>query len=258
MMGLGPVMAEYFAYRWGFKVIFASIPVLSVLIAWVLTRLHQPLAPHGVRPQPYFEAMRASLPGLRAILILSVFFGLCFAAWNSFIAPAVKGVGPGAVSSFGLGYALGAVVTRLGLSTRLDAGSRRLWAILSLVAYAIALGLIPHAGTRWEFMILGLICGMVHGIYYPCLSSIAAERFHPLHTAQAMSLYVSASSLGMFIGPPLWGAVADSTGYPWMFRAAAALLGTSAVLFVVFHRRSSLVRQQTVSSRRQAASEPGI
>jgi len=258
MMGFGPIIAEYSAYRWGFKVIFSSIPAIAASIAWILTLLPRPLAPRGVRREPLFQAFRASLPGLRSILVLSITFGFCFSAWNSFLAPAVKGAGPGAVSCFGMGYAMGAVMTRLGVSVRLDAGSRRLWAILTLVAYGISLGLIPHAASIWQLMGLGLICGMVHGIYYPCLSSLAAERFHPLHAIQAMGLYISASSLGMFTGPPLWGIVADWTGYSFMFASAAALLALSSTLFVFFQHRYSFLRQASSSSSRRAPSEGSV
>ena len=255
MMGVGPMLSEWFVYRWGFKVIFVSIPVICAAIAVILTRLPGPLAPQGRSPQPFSESLRASLPGLRSVLALSVFFGFSFSAWNSFLAPAVRGIGPGAVSAFGLGYALGAVLTRLGISHRLDTGPRRLWAVLSLAAYGLGLSLIPHAVFNWHLAGLGLVCGMVHGIYYPSLSSIAAERFHPLHAGQAMSLYISASALGMFVGPPIWGAFADRAGYPFMFVLAAAVLSVSALSFVFFQRRFSEGRPASESPRLRPSSE---
>jgi predicted MFS family arabinose efflux permease len=252
------MLSEWFVYRWGVKVIFVSIPIICAAIAIILTRLPGPLAPRGRRPQPFSEALRASLPGLRSVLALTVFFGLCFSAWNSFLAPAVRGIGPGAVSAFGLGYALGAVLSRLGISHRLDTGPRRLWAILSLVAYSLGLDLIPHAIFNWQLAGLGLVCGMVHGIYYPSLSSIAAERFHPSHEGQAMSLYISASALGMFVGPPIWGALADRSGYSRMFTVAGALLAGSALTFVFFQRRFSEGRRASESQRLQPSSEESI
>jgi MFS family permease len=99
---------------------------------------------------------------------------------------------------------------------------------------------------------------MVHGIYYPSLSSIAAERFHPLHAGQAMSLYISASALGMFVGPPIWGALADRTGYPLMFVLAGAVLAVSALTFVFFQRRFSEGRRASESPRLQPSSEESI
>lgn len=253
MMGVGPLFSEWFAYRWGFRGIFLAIPLIFAALAWILSRLPRPLEPRGTRRQPFSEALRASVPSLRPVLFFSVIFGLCFSAWNSFLAPAVRSVGTGAVSSFGLGYGLGAVTTRLGLSHHLDTGPRRLVAISTLLVYSASLALIPQAFAIWQLVALGLICGMVHGTYYPSLSSLAAEQFHPLHEGQAMSLYVSASALGMFLGPPLWGALADSAGYPIMFAAAGSILAINTSTFVVSERREMARRRLSRSSTRQTA-----
>ena len=247
MMGVGPITSEWFVYRWGFATIFGAIILIYAVLALILSRLPRPLAT-GVPPQPFSEAFRDSVLRLRSILVLSVFFGLCFSAWNSFLAPAVRSVGPGAVSSFGLGYGIGAVVTRLCTSNWLESPSRRLASISTLLLYSLSLALIPFAVTIWHLIILGLVCGMVHGTYYPSLSSIAAERFHPLHAGQALSLYVSASGIGMFVGPPLWGAVVDLAGYRVMFAASGVVLALNAILFVAWQRRSKQLRTSSRSA----------
>jgi len=102
-----------------------------------------------------------------------------------------------------------------------------------LLPYGVALALIPHALAPWNLLLLGLVCGMGHGIFYPSLSSLAAERFHPLYPGQGMSLYVSASALGYFVGPPLWGALIDKSGYGLVFAVAGALLTIATAVFVV-------------------------
>lgn len=126
--------------------------------------------------------------------------------------------------------------------------SRRLASISTLLLYSLSLALIPFAVTIWHLILLGLVCGMVHGTYYPSLSSIAAERFHPLHAGQALSLYVSASGIGMFLGPPLWGAVVDLAGYRVMFAASGVVLALNAILFVTWQRRSKQLRTSSRSA----------
>jgi MFS family permease len=235
MLGIGPLAAEWVVYAWGFQGTFLLILVLFVAIFWILTRLPRQFN-HAAERRSFKEALRVTYPRLRPILMFSVFFGLCAASWNSFLAPAVRLVGAGAVSSFGLGYAVGAVSTRLGLSHRLDTGHRRLIAICILLPYGGALAMVPHAATPWHLLLIGLVCGIGHGIYYPSLSSIAAERFHPLYPGQGMSLYVSASNLGMFMGPPLWGILADRSGYVLVFAAAGTLLTLSTLFFIWVER----------------------
>lgn len=240
MMGVGPVIAEWLVHHSGFRGVFVSIPMIFGVVAWILSRLHRPLVPKGTRREPFSEGLRASFADMKSILAFSVSFGLCFSAWNSFLAPTVRPLGAGAVSGFGMGYGVGAVLTRTGISHLLDRGSRRYAAISTLLAYGACLALIPHARHTGHLIALGLICGMVHGIYYPGLSSIAAERFHPLHTGQAMSLYFSASALGMFFGPPCWGAIADGMGYPFMYAIAGSVMAISTLIFLVSQRRTKL------------------
>jgi predicted MFS family arabinose efflux permease len=221
-------------FRWGFTGTFTAVAAIFAAVALILARLPPSVAGErrsSPRP-PFAESFRDSFPLLRPILVYSVVVGLCFASWQSFLAPAVRGLGGGAVSTFGFGYAAGAVSTRLGLSHRLDTGSKRLAGIATLIGFSAGLAAIPQVAHPWHLIGVGLACGMSHGIYYPSLSSIAAERFHPVHGGQALSLYISASSLGMFLGAPLWGALADRAGYRVVFAAAAVVLAAATATFV--------------------------
>jgi MFS family permease len=165
--------------------------------------------------------------------MISALFGLCFSSWNGFLAPTVRHIGEGAVSGFGSGYALGAVISRLGFSRSLDSHFRRLLAIAFLFPYGLCIVMIPFAVTGWHLLILGIICGAGHGIFYPSLSSLAAERFHPLYPGQGMSLYISASVLGLFLGPPLWGLLADQVGFTLVFISAGLVLVLATLFFII-------------------------
>ncbi|NWG12315.1 MAG: MFS transporter, partial [Acidobacteria bacterium] len=244
MLGLGPVVSEWLLYRWDFRILFLSLPVLFLTIGGVLYRLPRAETERseGCRPR-LLEALRASYGLLRSVLFFSVIFGFCFSAWHTFIAPAVQPrVGTGGVSAYGLGYGLGAILTRLGLSHRLDHGAGRYLSISTLALYGISLASIPYASTAHALVGLGLVCGMAHGTYYPSLSSIAAERFHPLHGGQGMSLYISASSLGMFLGPPVWGTITDRAGYGAMFVLAGLTLTAATIVFVAAQYRARHIR----------------
>jgi len=244
MLGIGPPLSEWLIYRWGFEGIFVSVPVMFGGVAAVLARI--PRSVERRRPaaqDSLYRALRASVDSLGSILLFSVCFGFCFSAWNSFLAPAVRGVGPGAVSMFGLGYGGGAVLTRLGLSHKLEVGKRRLYAIALLGLYGAGLAAIPACRARWGLVLVGFVCGMIHGTYYPSLSSLAAERFPRMHAAQATSLYVSANAVGLFVGPPLWGMVADRVGYGPMFTTAGLLLASATVWFVVAQLRAGTAEE---------------
>ena len=240
MMGLGPLLAEWLVYRWDFRAMFLALPVLFIAITWFLWQLPRIETPRSeCRGVPFLRALQDSCAPLRSVLLFSVMFGFCFSAWNSFIAPAVHDrVGAGGVSAYGLGYGLGAILTRLGLSHKLDQGAARFVSISTLAFYGICLAWIPHAASSRALLGLGLVCGMAHGTYYPSLSSIAAERFHPLHAGQGMSLYLSASALGMFVGPPMWGSLTDRAGYGPMFLAAGLTMTAGTIVFVATQCRA--------------------
>jgi MFS family permease len=249
MLGIGPPISEWFIYRWGFEGIFLAIPVMFAAVAFVLGLLPRSLEPGPRLREPFSRALAASVASLGPILLFSVCFGLCFSAWNSFLAPAARGLGPGAVSMFGFGYGGGAVLTRLGLSHRLEVGQRRIYAIGMLVIYGAGIAVIPRCTELWELVAVGLGCGMIHGTYYPSLSSLAAERFPKMHAAQATSFYISANALGLFIGPPLWGGLADRIGYPRMFGAAGLVMGLCTLWFVRAQRRATAGREHQTGLR---------
>ena len=242
MLGVGPFLAERLVRWWGFAGPFGLVLVIFLLLAGILARLPRPLDPEQRKHEPFVAAFQANFPRLKAPLVMSFFFGLCFSSWHTFLAPVTGDLGAGAVSSFGLGYAVGAIGTRLGISQRLDTGRRRLAAIATLIFYGIGLALVPHGSNLWQIGTVGLLCGLAHGIYYPAMSSIAAERFHPLHTGQGMTLYTSVSSLGMFLGPPIWGRLADLGGYGLLFGVAGAALAVNAVVFIAIQSRPVRLR----------------
>ena len=130
------------------------------------------------------------------------------------------------------------MLTRLGISQFLETEKRRLAAVSGLILYGVCLAALPQVYRVWQLGGLGLFMGMSHGVYYPALSSIAAERFHSVGTRSGMSLYISSSSLGLFVGPPLWGFLADRTGYGWVFAAAGATVVAATVVFIAFEWRA--------------------
>ncbi len=233
MMGLGPAFAEVLRHSWGMVGVFTLILVSFLVVVILLRRLPRPLAPKGTRREPFSRALRESFPNLRPVIFFAFCFGMSLSAWNSFLAPTVSWIGAGAVSAFGIGYGSGALMSRLGLSQRLDRGKNRLIAISSLALYGVGLGLIPQAANVWQLGVIGFGCGLSHGLYYPALSSYAAQRFHPLHTGNAMSLYMSAFALGMFLGSPLWGYIGNQWGYLWIFASAGLFVIVSTVIFVI-------------------------
>jgi len=238
MLAAGPSLAEFFQKISGIGGTFLAILGIHGSMIWIIRQLPESLQRQDLPSVPFSKGFKQDFLRLKSILCFSFGFGFCFSVWQSFLAPALSPLGGGAVSLFGLGYGAGAVLTRLGISQFLETEQRRLAAVSSLMLYGVCLAGLPQVSQVWQLGCLGLFIGMSHGIYYPALSAIAAERFEPAGTGTAMSLYISSSSLGMFVGPPVWGFLADRAGYGWIFAGAGAAIVASTLFFVASEWRA--------------------
>jgi predicted MFS family arabinose efflux permease len=232
MLAAGPLLAEFFQKFGGIGATFLAILGIHVSMIWIIRQLPESLQRQDLPSVPFFKGFKQNFLKLKSILCFSFGFGFCFSVWQSFLAPALSPLGGGAISLFGLGYGVGAVLTRMGISQFLETEPRRLAAVSSLMLYGVCLAALPQVSQVWQIGGLGIAIGMSHGIYYPALSAIAAERFQPAGTGTAMSLYISSSSLGMFVGPPVWGFLADRVGYGWIFAGAGTTVALATLVFV--------------------------
>jgi MFS family permease len=238
MLAAGPSLAEFFQKFGGIGGTFLAILGIHGSMIWIIRQLPDSLQRQDLPSTPFFKGFKQNFSKLKSVLSFSFGFGFCFSVWQSFLAPALSPLGGGAVSLFGLGYGVGAVLTRMGISQFLETEQRRLAAVSTLMLYGVCLAALPQVSEVWQLGGLGIVIGMSHGIYYPALSAIAAERFQPTGTGTAMSLYISSSSLGMFVGPPVWGFVADRAGYGWIFAGAGAAIVAATLAFVASEWRA--------------------
>jgi len=238
MLAAGPSLAEFLQKFGGIGGTFLAILGIQGGMIWIIRRLPESLQRQDLPSLPFLQGFKQDFLKLKSILCFSFSFGFCFSVWQSFLAPALSHLGGGAVSLFGLGYGVGAVLTRMGISQFLETEQRRLAAVSTLILYGVCLAALPQVSEVWQLGGLGIVIGMSHGTYYPALSALAAERFQPAGTGTAMSLYISSSSLGMFVGPPVWGFVADRTGYGWIFAGAGATIIAATLVFVASEWRA--------------------
>ena len=238
MLAGGPSLSELLKKLGGIGGTFAGVLVIYLMLIVVLRKLPESLQRQDLPSEPLVQTFKENFVRLKSILVYSFGFGFCYSVWQSFLAPSLNHLGAGAISTFGVGYGAGAIMSRLGISQQLETGSRRLAAIASLSVYGVCLAALPQSFHIWHLGVLALLIGLSHGVYYPALSSLAAERFHQSGTGTAMSLYMSSSSLGQFLGPPVWGLLADLTAYRWIFAAAGGTLVVATLAFVMSQRRS--------------------
>ncbi|MFB3902530.1 MAG: MFS transporter [Acidobacteriota bacterium] len=253
MMGLGPSLADWLVLSYGYLTVFAVVFLcFAPLLLWYGLRQEQREAPPETSHRLGWK-ITLKQDGLMRVLVLAVFFGFSFSCWMTFLAPALAHL-PGAIGVFGIGYAAGALVSRFTLTGQFANSARRWLAVGALVLYGAATGAIPWAASLSQVAILACVAGLIHGTYYPALSVVAAERFHPQWQGQGLALYAASQTLGLFLGPPAWGLVSGLAGLKPAFLLAGGILIVSTIFFLVreiFFRPSDASQPEPKSPRYQ-------
>lgn len=217
---LGPALAEWGAQAFGWRAVFGAT-VVAALFAAVLARF-LPDAHRG-RSRAHASSLPSVLqrPGMVRVLGIAVMVGLGFAAMFTFHQPWALANGFEQVSRYLTGFAVAAMVVRLGLGGLADRLGRLRVAQASLLLYVLAplsLVWLPTLGLLWT----GGMLGLAHGLFYPALNAVAVDLARDDERGKAMAIYNGAFNLGFASGSYLLGYVARASGYPVVFLLATA------------------------------------
>jgi MFS family permease len=94
---------------------------------------------------------------------------------------------------------------------------------------AISLAVIGLATGTGVFVFGSLLFGFASAVAGPAPAAYAAEVSSEDDRGLAMGAFRTAGDLGLLLGPPLLGAVADHSGYPWAFGANGLIVAFSAI-----------------------------
>jgi len=95
------------------------------------------------------------------------------------------------------------------------------------VLSAIALGTFPLSTTFWHLLLLNVLAGAAAGLAFPAHIALAMEQVHGAGMGTVMSLLLTVHSLGMMVGPLLFGFIADHISLASAFYSAG-LIGVLA------------------------------
>lgn len=200
-------------------------------------------APPGEARNPHFGARQfvetAVLRTNRVPLAATGLFAVGLISYMTFLKPYAHELGLG-VSTFFLAYSLTAVAVRLIGGTwpdRLGLMQVLYPALFSLSTGIILLALWP---APMGLLIAGILCGIGHGFVFPILSVLLISRGPDTERGARMALFTLFFDIGIFIGSPLWGIVAEGFGYTTMFFLSAATVLISVAAFALLDRRLTL------------------
>jgi len=101
-----------------------------------------------------------------------------------------------------------------------------------LVIYAMAMVILIFSKTFPMFILMAVIWGTGHSLFYPALVALAIDRASSSRGA-LMATFTAASDLGVGLGPVVMGIILQYTGYPFMF-GCVALTGVLNVFYFRF------------------------
>jgi len=241
---LGPLAAEEISRRWGFGRVFdASLLFLGLALAGVLAARGF-VRTKAAGPSAGFRAL-GKVP-LVIVLIVSampVFHGAIRGVIIYFIAVFGKSIGLERVGSFFLVFSLAAILTRFGTGDLSDRFGRKTIILPAALVICANLFLISRIRTTPLLIGTAFLGGIGQGLIYPALSTYIIDFMGRANKGLAITMYNSLFDVGMGIGSPFFGWIADLTGYRRMYVFAGLFLLAATAVFMA---RAPVTENQTL------------
>ncbi|MEK7777139.1 MAG: MFS transporter [Chloroflexota bacterium] len=270
-ISLGPAVGGITADLFGFAAPFYIVALVSVASGvWALAKIPANIARSPVRsaspvnPQqhsaPVGDAPAAVAPASSVfrnvgyhgvnLLTFGTFFtrgGTLFTLWP-LLGKERYGLGPG---QLGLLFTISSAVNLVCqpfVGAMVDRVGRKALLVPTMFLFAIALlvsGLIPVMAA---FFVAQVIYGVAQAVEAPAANSYVADVAPPQQRAVALSINRTFGDVGLVVGSPLLGLIADLAGIPWGLVANAGLLLVPGILF-------ALMAKETAGPRAAAAAQ---
>lgn len=228
---LGPVLAEWGAAAFGWQSVFLATAVIALGSAALTACLHERRRTHEHHETgSMLEVLRR--PGLPRVLVAAALVGCTMGASYTFYQPWALSLGFKQVSGYLVGFAVCAMVVRVGLGGLADRHGRLNVAITALCLYVF----VPFS-LIWVdvlgLVVTGALLGLAHGVFFPALNAVALDCAAPPDRGKAMATYHGAFNTGFAGGSYLLGFVAEAAGYPAVFVISALTCFSALVLLLV-------------------------
>jgi len=225
-LAVGPIIAELIIRLFGFPVYF----IMASLLAFIGLLLHLPL----MEPYSDYKRGRSSqsffsiLKNKRRIFIalLAFLFGFGLSSVFGFLTPFAEEKQLNFISLFFITYSAGAVSMRFFGGRLADKVGEGRIIPPAFIITGSGIMMLNFLGGDLILILSGFICGLGHGLLYPCLNAIAVRNEPQDIRGKIMGIFTGGIDSGVFIGSILLGYIGKWFGYPVLFLVAGLILLT--------------------------------
>ncbi|MCL4418394.1 MAG: MFS transporter [Actinobacteria bacterium] len=234
-IAIGPVFAEMIQVRFGYEGLFLAAFACTV-ISMILARLvikeshfpHPRMELHG-----FFKVL--GMPGIMAIVLGAVIFGVTTNSVSVYIAPFAKILNFPRVGEFFVYYAATAIIIRIFAGPSADKWGQEKVIIPGFLFIGTGLFLISGVHEYTLFNKLGIFMGIAHALIWPALNSLMVHRVPEGARGTGMSIFTGSVDLGNFLGAVSFGFLAHAAGYRTMYLTASLTAISGLMIFIMLN-----------------------
>jgi MFS family permease len=230
-MAVGPTISEPIIKNFGFDAYFMAatgIGAISLILQFFLSETYTPTGPYG-NEISFFTVLKRKK--IYTVAMLTLLFGVGFAAQGGFVSPYIEDIGLPVISLFFISYATAAVSTRLfggKLADRVGEENIIPWAFVISATGFLSMIVVKNS---WMLTVSGIITGCGHGFIFPCLNALAI-RDEPIGIRGKINgIFTGGMDAGMLAGSIILGYIGEWFGFRPIFLATSLMLLCSNAIF---------------------------
>lgn len=199
-------------------------------------------------PKTLFGFEYAVFAPLAAMVLLC----MSYSALIMYIPPYAKGLGVGNPGLYFLICATGSFASRMVLGKVADRRGNDPVIIPAIAFLAVLLATLAFIKSLPALLVYALLIGFAQGAASPTFNSLMFKRCTPARRGTASGASASAFDIGVAIGAPLFGLIADTWDFRYVFWASSVCLVLSLGVYLL--TASDRVYNAKIFRRHQAAS----
>jgi MFS family permease len=229
-MSLGPVIGLFILHSWGYKAMFLSgciISLLSVGCAYAVRLRKRFIVGKRIRLEPgnMFEPNSVRL-SVNVFITMIAYGGLM-----SFIALYGKELGIQNSSLYFLIFSVGIGAARITAGRVFDKRGPRKLITLCMLLLIAGFPLLALARNQYLFYLSAIIIGFGNGVIFPTFQSMVNNLADAAHRGAANSTLYTAVDLGMGIGMVVAGLIAQNFSISAIFMTDTLICAAGLIFF---------------------------